>query len=92
MYPTIAIEHNISFETVNCLCCHNDTESQVPSEVMDEVNNSLLQLKEETRSEPYWICRRIKGAFPIKLQGLIRKRDNYQTLLKEESDPVKLIQ
>ncbi|MGC2685486.1 MAG: DNA polymerase domain-containing protein, partial [Candidatus Nitrosopolaris sp.] len=92
MYPTIAIEHNISFETVNCLCCKNDTESQVPSEVMDEINNSLLQLKEEIRSEPYWICRRIKGAFPTKLQGLIRERENYQTLLKEERDPVKLIQ
>jgi DNA polymerase elongation subunit (family B) len=24
MYPTIAIEHNISFETVNCQCCKND--------------------------------------------------------------------
>jgi ATP-dependent DNA helicase DinG len=92
MYPTIAIEHNISFETVNCQCCQNDPELQVPSEVMDEINNSLLQLKEETRSEPYWICRRIKGAFPTKLQDLIRERDNYQTLLKEESDPVKLIQ
>ena len=92
MYPTIAIEHNISFETVNCLCCQNDTESQVPSEVMDEINNSLLQLNEEIRSEPYWICRRIKGAFPTKLRGLIRERDNYQTLLKEERDPIKLIQ
>jgi DNA polymerase, archaea type len=91
MYPTIAIEHNISFETVNCPCCKNDTESQVPSEVMDEINNSLLQLKEETRSEPYWICRRIKGAFPTKLQGLIHERDSYQTLLIEERDPIKLI-
>jgi DNA polymerase, archaea type len=92
MYPTIAIEHNISFETVNCQCCKNDTESQVSSEVMDEINNSLIQLKEETRSKAYWICRRIKGAFPTKLQELIYERDRYQTLLKQETDPAKLVQ
>jgi DNA polymerase, archaea type len=72
MYPTIAIEHNISFETVNCQCCKNDTESQVPSEVMDEINNSLVQLKQEVRTRPYWVCRRIKGAFPTKLRELSR--------------------
>jgi DNA polymerase, archaea type len=92
MYPTIAIEHNISFETVNCRCCENDTESKVPSEVMDEINNSLLQLKQGVRTRPYWICRRIKGAFPTKLQELIYERDKYQTLLKGERDPLKLIQ
>lgn len=74
MYPTIAIEHNISFETVNCQCCHNDRESQVGAEVMDEINNSLLELKKEARTRPYWICHRIKRAFPTKLQGLIRER------------------
>jgi DNA polymerase, archaea type len=89
MYPAIAIKHNISFETVNCQCCENDTGSQVPSEVMDEINNRLLELKKETRSKPYWICHRIKGAFPTKLQGLICERDNYQTLLKEEKDKPK---
>jgi DNA polymerase, archaea type len=70
MDPTIAIEHNISFETVNCQCCKNG-ESEVPSEVMDEINNSLVQLKKEVRTRPYWICRRIKGEFPTKLQELI---------------------
>jgi DNA polymerase elongation subunit (family B) len=36
MYSTIAIEHNISFETVNCQCCQNDPQPQVSSEVMDD--------------------------------------------------------
>ena len=92
MYPTIAIEHNISFETVNCPCCENDQESKVPSEVMDEINNSLLELKQGIRTRPYWICDRIKGAFPTKLQELIYERSRYQTLLKEERDPRKIIQ
>jgi len=86
MYPTIAIDHNISFETVNCQCCQNDRESQVGAEVMDEIDNSLLELNKEARTRPYWICHRIKGAFPTKLQGLIRERDKYQTLLKEEEN------
>ena len=58
--------------------------SQVATEVMDEINNSLLELKKETRTRPYWICHRIKGAFLTKLQGLISEREKYQTLLKEE--------
>ncbi len=59
---------------------------------MDEINNSLVQLKKETRSKPYWICRRIEGAFPTKLRELIYEREKYQTLLKEEKDPIKLVQ
>ncbi|MGA8085141.1 MAG: DNA polymerase domain-containing protein, partial [Candidatus Nitrosopolaris sp.] len=89
MYPTIAIEHNVSFETVNCQCCQNDPKSKVTTEVMDEINNSLLELKKEARTRPYWICHRIKGAFPSKLQGLISEREKYQTLLKEEENKPK---
>ncbi|MGB6532493.1 MAG: DNA polymerase domain-containing protein, partial [Candidatus Nitrosopolaris sp.] len=89
MYPTIAIEHNISFETVNCECCKNDPESQVAKEVMDEINNSLLELNKEARTRPYWICHRRMGAFPTKLQGLISERDKYQTLLKGEKNKPK---
>ena len=36
MYPTIAIEHNISFETVNCRCCKDNPNARIPTEVMDE--------------------------------------------------------
>jgi DNA polymerase, archaea type len=92
MYPTIAIEHNISYETVNCQCCQNNPESQVPSEVMDEINQSLIGLKKEIRTRPYWICRRTKGAFPTKLRELIYEREKYQTLLKEEIDSRKKFQ
>ena len=34
MYPTIAIEHNISFETVNCRCCKDNPVARIPVEVM----------------------------------------------------------
>ena len=84
MYPSIAIKHNISFETVNCLCCGNNQRAQAPSEVMTEINNSLLELKKEVRSKPYWICQKRNGAFPTKLQELISERSKYQVMLKEE--------
>jgi DNA polymerase I len=85
MYPTIAIGHNIPFETVNCLCCENNPKAQVPSEVMTEINNCLAKLKKgELRSKPYWICQRRHGAFPIKLEELITERSKYQNLLREE--------
>jgi DNA polymerase, archaea type len=38
MYPTIAIEHNISFETVNCRCCKDNPNARISSEVMEEIN------------------------------------------------------
>jgi DNA polymerase elongation subunit (family B) len=89
MYPSISIEHNISFETVNCQCCENDQKAQVPSEVMAEINNSLVELKKDVRNKPYWVCHRRAGAFPLKLQELIAERAKYQTMLKEErSKPV----
>ena len=41
MYPTIAIEHNISFETVNCRCCQNNPKARLPNEVINEINERL---------------------------------------------------
>ena len=41
MYPTIAIEHNISFETVNCRCCKDNPVARIPAEVMNEINGRL---------------------------------------------------
>jgi hypothetical protein len=29
IYPTIAIEHNISFETVNCKCCQDNPKARI---------------------------------------------------------------
>src|SRR5215217_1495782 len=84
MYPSIAIEHNISFETVNCQCCEDNHDAKTSSEVMTEINNKLLELKKEVRSKPYWICQKKDGAFPTKLQELIAERSKYQGMLKEE--------
>jgi DNA polymerase, archaea type len=82
MYPTIAIEHNISFETVNCKCCKDNPEARIPSEVMDEINERLQKKGLPIREETYWICRLRKGAFPTKLKQLLAEREKYQQLAK----------
>ena len=84
MYPTIAIEHNISFETVNCKCCKENSEARIPSEVMDEINERLQKKDLPKRAETYWICRSRKGAFPTKLRQLLAEREKYQQLIKQE--------
>ena len=84
MYPTIAIKHNISFDTVNCRCCQENPNARLPSEVMDEINQRLQKKELPNRIEPYWICQKRNGAFPTKLKKLIGERERYQQLVNQE--------
>jgi DNA polymerase, archaea type len=84
MYPTIAIEHNISFETVNCRCCRDNPKTRIPSEVMQEINQRLNKKGLPNRIEPYWICQQRNGAFPTKLKKLIKERERYHQLVNLE--------
>ena len=43
LYPTMMINNNISFDTVNCNCCKDDPEAQVSSEIMNIINDGLMQ-------------------------------------------------
>ena len=84
MYPTIAIQHNVSFETVNCRCCKENPDARIPSEVMDEINEGLREKGLPSRKEHYWICKLRKGAFPTKLNELIIERERYREFLRLE--------
>ena len=65
LYPTMAILHNISFETINCECCTGREEAKVPSEVLDK---------------GYWICKHKEGAFPQKLKEFKAERARQKLL------------
>jgi len=84
MYPTIAINHNISFETVNCRCCKDNPDARVPYQVMYEINQGLKDKGLAIRNEHYWVCKLRKGAFPTKLSSLIHERERYRELLRLE--------
>jgi DNA polymerase I len=53
LYPSMAILHNISFDTVNCTCCISREDTKVPASIIDK---------------GYWICKQKEGAFPRKLR------------------------
>ncbi len=38
MYPTIIINNNISFDTLNCKCCEYDTDAEVNQDTIDIIN------------------------------------------------------
>jgi DNA polymerase I len=59
LYPSVAILHNISFDTVNCACCINREDAKVRANVIDK---------------GYWICRQREGAFPRKLREFKEER------------------
>jgi DNA polymerase elongation subunit (family B) len=84
MYHTIAIQHNISFEAVNCGCCKENPDARIPSEVMDEINGGLREKGLPIRREHYWICKLRRGAFPTKLKKLIIERERYREFLRLE--------
>ena len=62
LYPSMAILHNISFDTVNCECCKENPESKISTEVTRDC-------RIETK---YWICKQKEGAFPKKLKDIQR--------------------
>lgn len=59
LYPSMAILHNISFETINCDCCVTREDAKVSSEVLDK---------------GYWICKQKEGVFPQKLREFRAER------------------
>lgn len=59
LYPSMAILHNLSFDTVNCPCCIGRQDAIVPPEVIDK---------------GYWICKQREGAFPRRLREFKEER------------------
>ena len=78
LYPTMMINNNISFDTVNCDCCKNDHEAKVSAEIMDIINEGLT--KEEKRDHVYWICKKKIGIIPNLLTKFRDERFRQQEL------------
>jgi DNA polymerase, archaea type len=68
LYPSVAILHNISFDTVNCACCIEKEDAKVPADVIDK---------------GYWICKQREGAFPKKLRQFKEERVRQKQLGNE---------
>jgi DNA polymerase elongation subunit (family B) len=70
LYPSTAILHNISFDTVNCECCKDDSNCKI-----NEVITKGCKIEKE-----YWICRQKEGAFPKKLRIFKEERLKQKSL------------
>ena len=68
LYPSVAILHNISFDTVNCSCCINREDAKVSADIIDK---------------GYWICKQKEGAFPKKLHQFKEERVRQKQLGNE---------
>ncbi len=78
LYPTMMINHNISFDTVNCDCCKDDPEAKVSAEIMNIINEGLTE--EEKRNQTYWICKKKIGIIPKLLSKFREERFRQQEL------------
>lgn len=84
MYPTIVKNNNISFDTLNCRCCKNDSSAYLSQETIAIINENLKENKIDRQVSNYWVCRKRKGAFPLVLEQVLKDREEYLQLLKEE--------
>ena len=77
MYPTIVLNTNLSFDTLNCICCKDDPTAQFHKDTIKIINENLKENKINRVVTKYWVCQRRKGAFPAVLQQVISEREKY---------------
>ena len=79
LYPSVMIAHNVSFDTVNCECCHNSPGAYLTEEIMNLIN---LNLPNNEKRDNYWICQSPKytGIVPRLLQQYRDERFRQQEL------------
>jgi DNA polymerase I len=62
LYPSVAINYNISFDTINCACCKDDAHARIT------LDSEFLKDCKFINQDNCWICRQKEGAFPKKLK------------------------
>jgi DNA polymerase, archaea type len=85
-YPSIVINNNFSFDTLNCTCCKYNESARVRQETIDTINEQLQENNITRKADRYWVCQRRVGAFPKVLEQALSDRSKYLNLLKEEQD------
>ncbi|MGB6530541.1 MAG: DNA polymerase domain-containing protein [Candidatus Nitrosopolaris sp.] len=85
-YPSIVINNNFSFDTLNCTCCKDNENAQVKQETINTINEQLQENNIPRKVDTYWVCQRRKGAFPKVLEQTLFDRNKYLVLLKEEKE------
>ncbi len=77
MYPSIMALHNVSPETVNCLCCPDAADAPGASTAAEQPMNSRVP------EIGYRLCARRRGVVSLSLEELLRRRKIYKSRIKE---------
>jgi DNA polymerase, archaea type len=82
LYPSMMINHNISFDTVNCECCRGNEVAKVSYNIMKLINENLAATE---RRDTYWICkdRTYTGIIPRLLKQFRDERFKQQKIGNE---------
>lgn len=80
MYPSIMALHNVSPETVNCLCCPDAPVAPDASSASPASNAPAAPRVPEIG---YRLCMRRRGVVSLSLEELLRRRRIYKTRIKE---------
>ena len=62
LYPTMGIHYNLSFDTINCKCCKNNSRAKV------KLGDAFFKGCKFISKKNCWICQKREGAFPKKLK------------------------
>lgn len=62
LYPSVAINYNVSFDTINCTCCKDVPSARITLE------SEFLKDCKFINQDNCWICKLKEGAFPKKLK------------------------
>jgi DNA polymerase I len=87
-YPSIVINNNFSFDTLNCTCCRGNESARLRQWTIDSINEQLQENNIPRRVNRYWVCHRRKGAFHKVLEHKLSDRNKYLIFLKEEKEKV----
>ncbi len=82
MYPTIVINDNLSFDTLNCICCINNPSAYLDSETINVINDNLLEQKIDRQVSNYWTCRKRKGALCMILEEVSGRSRKVSEIVK----------
>ena len=75
LYPTMIVNNNISFETVNCACCTKNMLARVPNHVLDDTTTSNVTQH---------VCQKYAGVLTKQIADYMSKRIEYKQRSKEK--------
>jgi DNA polymerase I len=72
LYPTMIVNNNISFETIDCSCCTNNSLAKIPSQIFDGIHDVNQH-----------VCLKNDGILTKQIEAYMNKRIEYKQRSKE---------